>query len=166
MEKVDLFAFIDEIQEALEDIPKKFGKRILSTEDYEELQEIVDDIRKAATNEFANSRNIVKERDTIIANANAQAEAIIRSANERAAEIVSENSVAKAAYEKAVKMVEQSRSKSMQIRQNAMEYATDVLEELESYFTEYLGYVRENKERLTGKPAQAPEAAAEQTEEN
>ena len=31
MEKVDLFAFIDEIQEALEDIPKKFGKRILST---------------------------------------------------------------------------------------------------------------------------------------
>lgn len=163
MEKVDLFALIDELQEEIELSPTRLfskGKSIDSTI----VLEIIDDIRKAAKNEFESSRNIMKERDTIIAGANAQAEAIIRNANERAQELVSENSVAKAAYDKALRMVEQSRTKSMQVRQSAMEYATDVLEELESYFTEYLGYVRENKERLTGKSA-VPEKAEEETAE-
>ena len=150
MEKVDLFALIDELQQEIEESRNGlFSKN--KTIDTRIVMEIIDDIRKAAKNEFDSSRNIIKERDTIIANANAQAEAIIRSATDRANNMISENSVARAAYEKSVKMVEQSRAKSMQIRQSAMDYATDVLDELESYFTEYLGYVRDNKSRMAGK---------------
>ena len=151
MEKVDLFALIDELQQEIEESRNRLLSKDSKVIDTNYVLEIIEDIRNASKNEFESSRNIMKERDTIIANANAQADAIIKSANERAEILVSENSVAKAAYDKAVKMVEQSRAKSKQIRTSAMDYATDVLNELESYFNEYLGYVRENKERITGK---------------
>lgn len=160
MEKMDVFALVDELQEEIEMSPTKgFAKNKLV--DAKIVMEIIEDIKTALHDEFDYSRRVVSEKDQIIKSAEVQADEILRRAKKEAEELVKEDAVTRAAYDKAGKMLENAKQKSSEIRKNANQYAEEVFNELEAYYTECVELTRENKARIYGKGEKQP--AAEQS---
>ena len=62
-----------------------------------------------------------------------------------------EDAVSRSAYDKASKLLENSKQKAAEIRQSANTYAEEVFDELEDYYKECIGLIKENKARLYGK---------------
>ena len=104
MEKTDIFALVNELQEEIEMSPTKgFNKN--KSIDYKIVMEIIDDIKKALHDELDFSRRIMKEKDDILSEAEARANDIITSAKSRADQMIQQEAVSKAAY----KMIEEVR---------------------------------------------------------
>jgi len=150
MEKVDIFALIDELQEEIELSPTKgFNKNKMI--DDKIVLEIIDDIRRAAHSEFDLSRRIVSERDQILNAAQTQSEEIIRQAKNKAEELVKQENITRAAYERGNKIIESSKLKAAEIRRSANMYAEDVFDELEGFYKDSIDMINENKSRLHAK---------------
>jgi len=161
MEKMDIFALIDELQEEIELSPTKgFNKNKMIEEKI--VLEIIDDIRRAAHSEFDLSRRIVSERDQILAAAQTQSEEIIRQAKNKAEELVKQENITRAAYERGNKIVESSKLKAAEIRRAANMYAEDIFDELEAYYKDCIDVVNENKSRLHAKKTRQQQIAQEE----
>ena len=158
MEKLDLMDLINELQEEIEMSPNKLMSKSKSI-DSKIVLEIIADIRRAVEEEFGASRKVMKERDQILASANAQAEEILAVSREQAKEMIAEQAFSKMAYDKALKLLENAKAKSTAIRKNANDYAEEVLGEIETYFQEYVEITRENRQRLQMKMNAANDAA-------
>ena len=153
MEKLDLFGLIDELQEEIEMSPVK-GLAKHRMVDGKIVLEIIEDIRKAAHDEFDFSKKVLDDKEQIVASAEAQAEEIVRQAKLRADEMIKKDNVTQAAYDRATKMLESSKSKAGEIRKSANTYAEEVFDELEDFYRESIALIKENKARLKAKPAE------------
>ena len=72
MEKLDVYALIDELQEEIQMSPTKgFSKSKLVDEKI--VLEIIDDIRRALKDELEFSKRVLKDKEQIIKSAQAQA---------------------------------------------------------------------------------------------
>ena len=150
MEKVDIFALIDELQEEIELSPTR-GLSKNKSVDAKIVMEIIEDIKQALHEELDFSRRVVGEKDQILNAAQTQADEIIKRAKLAAEELVKEDAVSRSAYDKASKLLENSKQKAAEIRQSANTYAEEVFDELEDYYKECIGLIKENKARLYGK---------------
>ena len=78
---------LDTIEDALEEsanVPLSGGKRIV---DVEQIRDYLDEVRAALPGELRQAQQIVNDRAQIVDSANAQAQAIVKAAQQRAAEI-------------------------------------------------------------------------------
>ena len=76
---------LDTIEDALEEsasVPLSGGKRIV---DVEQIRDYLDEVRAALPGELRQAQQIVNDRAQIVDSANAQAQAIVKKAEERAA---------------------------------------------------------------------------------
>ena len=89
-------------------------------------------------------------------NAEAQNEAdtIIKRAQADAQAMVNESNVVKSAQDQAQKIIDKAKMKSLEIKKLAKEYADDVFADLEDYYKESMDLVKENRIRLNSKPAE------------
>ena len=150
MEKNDIFALIDELEEEIDLSPVKgFNKNKVIDEKI--VKEIIADIKASAHEEFDFSHRVMAERGQIIAAAQAQGEEIIRQARMKADDMVKQEAISKAASERAAKIVESSKLKSAEIRRSADMYAEDVFNELEAFYRDSIDIINENKNRLHAK---------------
>lgn len=150
MEKMDIFALVDELQEEIEMSPTKgFSKNKLV--DQKIVMEIIEDIKAALHDELDFAKKVASERDQILKSADIQAEEIVRRAKKEAEALVKQEEVTQMAYEKANKIMETSRSRSAEIKKMANAYAEEVLDELEKFYRESMDLIGENKSRLYGK---------------
>ena len=88
---------LDTIEDALEEsanVPLSGGKRIV---DVEQIRDYLDEVRAALPGELRQAQQIVNDRAQIVDSANAQAQAIVKKAEERARILVSDAEIAKAA---------------------------------------------------------------------
>ena len=92
MEKVDIFALIDELQEEIELSPTR-GLSKNKSVDAKIVMEIIEDIKQALHEELDFSRRVVGEKDQILNAAQAQADEIIKRAKLEAEELVKELSL-------------------------------------------------------------------------
>ena len=150
MEKMDIFALVDELQEVIEMSPTKgFSKNKLV--DQKIVMEIIEDIKTALHEELDFAKKVASERDQILRSADIQAEEIVRRAKKEAEAMVKQEEVTKMAYEKANKVMENSRTRAEEIKKMANTYAEEVLDELEKYYRESMDLIGENKARLYAK---------------
>ena len=148
MEKMDIFALVDELQEEIEMSPTKgFSKNKLV--DQKIVMEIIEDIKTALHEELDFAKKVASERDQILRSADIQAEEIVRRAKKEAEAMVKQEEVTKMAYEKANKVMENTRAE--EIKKMANTYAEEVLDELEKYYRESMDLIGENKARLYAK---------------
>ena len=80
---------LDTIEDALEEsanVPLSGGKRIV---DVEQIRDYLDEVRAALPGELRQAQQIVNDRAQIVDSANAQAQAIVKKAEERARILVS-----------------------------------------------------------------------------
>ena len=96
---------LDTIEDALEEsagMPLSGGKRIV---DVEQIRDYLDEIRQNLPVELRQAQSIVSDRAQLIDSANAQAQAIVKKAEERARILVSEAEIVKAAQQRASETV-------------------------------------------------------------
>ena len=81
--------------------------------------------------------------------AKSKSEAIIRKAEERAAQIVSQEAIVVEAKKKAVDMITKAQQTAQNIQKTAMASLTKMLTETESFYTKNLQEIKSVKSRLS-----------------
>ena len=108
---------LDTIEDLLEEstgMPLSGGKRIV---DVEQIRDYLDDIRANLPVELRQAQSIVGDRAQLIESANAQAQAIVKKAEERARILVSEAEIVRAAQQRASEIVSAAQTEARTVRQ-------------------------------------------------
>ena len=143
-------ARIDELigmlHEAISDawnVPFSGGKCLV---DKDEALGLLDEIRENLPQDLEQARVIVEGRNDIITQAKREGEAIKRSAEERARQLVSEEEVLITAKQKANEIVTLAETKAKELSRTANEYVDDSLRRLEQVVDQALNETHKARE--------------------
>ena len=127
---------LDTIEDTLEEsagMPLSGGKRIV---DVEQIRDYLDEIRQNLPVELRQAQSIVSDRAQLIESANAQAQAIVKKAEERARVLVSEAEIVKAAQQRAGEIVSAAQTEARTVRQTVTDYCDNMLKTTEETMAE------------------------------
>lgn len=139
----DILDMMDDLLDKAATVPFSVKKSIV---DCDKVRDCINDIRLNLPQEIKQAKLIVQDRQSIIADANKEAELIIRRAEERAKIIVSNDEITKAAKQRATEMMTQAQSKAKEIRSATNEYIEDILSKTEECLQSNLSEVRKTKQ--------------------
>ena len=133
---------LDTIEDALEEsasVPLSGGKRIV---DVEQIRDYLDEVRAALPGELRQAQQIVNDRAQIVDSANAQAQAIVKKAEERARILVSDAEIVKAAQQRASEMTSAAQTEARTLRQTVTDYCENMLRTTEDTMVENAAQVK------------------------
>jgi len=123
--------YLDRIDDVLEEawnLPFTGGKRMV---DIEKIRELVDEVRLNIPQEIKDAKAIVRDREDIIKDANAEAEEIIKKAEERARRMISQEEVMISAREKAGELLTETHVKTRAAEKAVLDYSESALRKAE-----------------------------------
>ena len=133
---------LDTIEDALEEsasVPLSGGKRIV---DVEQIRDYLDEVRAALPGELRQAQQIVNDRAQIVDSANAQAQAIVKKAEERARILVSDAEIVKAAQQRASEITSAAQTEARTLRQTVTDYCENMLRTTEDIMVENAAQVK------------------------
>ena len=133
---------LDTIEDALEEsasVPLSGGKRIV---DVEQIRDYLDEIRQNLPVELRQAQSIVSDRAQIVDSANAQAQAIVKKAEERARILVSDAEIVKAAQQRASEITSAAQTEARTLRQTVTDYCENMLRTTEDTMVENAAQVK------------------------
>ena len=133
---------LDTIEDALEEsagVPLSGGKRIV---DVEQIRDYLDEVRAALPGELRQAQQIVNDRAQIVDSANAQAQAIVKKAEERARILVSDAEIVKAAQQRASEITSAAQTEARTLRQTVTDYCESMLRTTEDTMVENAAQVK------------------------
>jgi cell division septum initiation protein DivIVA len=139
------------VLEALEDAIERAvsvpftGKCIV---DRDEILDIIQDIRLKLPDELKHAKWISEERARILAEAQQEADDIIKSADSRIAALVDEHEICRKAYEQAEVIISNAKKNAREIRLGTREYADNVLNKVEEILEDTLEVIKANRNEL------------------
>lgn len=139
---------LDTIEDTLEEstsMPLSGGKRLV---DVEKIRDYLDDIRANLPGELRQAQQIVNDRAQIVDTANAQAQAIVKKAEERARILVSDAEIVKAAQQRAAEITAAAQSESRTLRQTVTDYCDNMLKTTEEAMVENAAQVKNVRANL------------------
>ena len=139
---------LDTIEDTLEEstsMPLSGGKRLV---DVEKVRDYLDDIRANLPGELRQAQQIVNDRAQIVDTANAQAQAIVKKAEERARILVSDAEIVKAAQQRAAEITAAAQSESRTLRQTVTDYCDKMLKTTEEAMVENAAQVKNVRANL------------------
>ena len=139
---------LDTIEDTLEEstsMPLSGGKRLV---DVEKVRDYLDDIRANLPGERRQAQQIVNDRAQIVDTANAQAQAIVKKAEERARILVSDAEIVKAAQQRAAEITAAAQSESRTLRQTVTDYCDNMLKTTEEAMVENAAQVKNVRANL------------------
>ena len=139
---------LDTIEDTLEEstsMPLSGGKRLV---DVEKVRDYLDDIRANLPGELRQAQQIVNDRAQIVDTANAQAQAIVKKAEERARILVSDAEIVKAAQQRAAEITAAAQSESRTLRQTVTDYCDNMLKTTEEAMVENAAQVKNGRANL------------------
>lgn len=143
---------IEDILDALEDmleeawsIPLSGNKCVV---DAEKVKQYLQDIRLNMPGEIKQAKLIVNDRSDIISQAEKQAEATLRKAEERAKALIAQEEVVKQAEEKAREIISQAQSVAKELRKAANDFSDSALRQSEEALSAALKNVHETRQEL------------------
>lgn len=139
---------LDTIEDTLEEstsMPLSGGKRLV---DVEKVRDYLDDIRAKLPGELRQAQQIVNDRAQIVDTANAQAQAIVKKAEERARILVSDAEIVKAAQQRAAEITAAAQSESRTLRQTVTDYCDNMLKTTEEAMVENAAQVKNVRANL------------------
>ena len=123
---MDVLYLLDQLEEVL-----GAGSRVPLTSrtlvDEPEILDIIDQIRLAIPEEIKAAKRLTEERDQVIADANAEAERILRDADAQVAERLGEHHLVRTAEARAADIQDRALQQAADIRREADAYAHRVL---------------------------------------
>ena len=139
MEIEEILASIEEILEQAKSVP--FSDKVLV--DREELFDLITDIRLKMPTEIEQSKWVLEEKNRIIVDAQREAEAKLKEAEEERAKMINEHEVTKKAYSQAEEIVENAKRVSKDMRMGAKEYADDLLMQIDDQMKQLTSFTNE-----------------------
>ena len=139
---------LDTIEDTLEEstsMPLSGGKRLV---DVEKVRDYLDDIPANLPGELRQAQQIVNDRAQIVDTANAQAQAIVKKAEERARILVSDAEIVKAAQQRAAEITAAAQSESRTLRQTVTDYCDNMLKTTEEAMVENAAQVKNVRANL------------------
>ena len=139
---------LDTIEDALEEsakVPLSGGKRIV---DVEQIRDDLDEVRAALPGELRQAQQIVNDRAQIVDSANAQAQAIVKKAEERASILVSDAEIVKAAQQRASEITSAAQTEARTLRQTVTDYCENMLRTTEDTMVENAAQVKNIRNSL------------------
>ena len=133
---------LDTIEDTLEEstsMPLSGGKRLV---DVEKVRDYLDDIRANLPGELRQAQQIVNDRAQIVDTANAQAQAIVKKAEERARILVSDAEIVKAAQQRASEITSAAQTEARTLRQTVTDYCENMLRTTEDTMVENAAQVK------------------------
>ena len=133
---------LDTIEDTLEEsagMPLSGGKRIV---DVEQIRDYLDEIRANLPGELRQAQQIVNDRAQIVDTANAQAQAIVKKAEERARILVSDAEIVKAAQQRASEITSAAQTEARTLRQTVTDYCENMLRTTEDTMVENAAQVK------------------------
>jgi hypothetical protein len=132
-----------------------FGMRILSQE---RLVEFIEKLRSTLPDEVGRAKVIATNKDRVIRDAQEKAQQIVSEAVTAQAEAIDQTDIMRQARTTAEIVLREAEEKSRRIRQGADVYAAQILSELEARLATALGSVKKGQEALA--PRAEPAALA------
>ena len=139
---------LDTIEDTLEEsagMPLSGGKRIV---DVEQIRDYLDEVRAALPGELRQAQQIVNDRAQIVDSANAQAQAIVKKAEERARILVSDAEIVKAAQQRASEITSAAQAEARTLRQTVTDYCENMLRTTEDTMVENAAQVKNIRNSL------------------
>ena len=139
---------LDTIEDALEEganVPLSGGKKIVNAE---QIRDYLDEIRENLPGELRQAQQIVNDRAQIVDMANAQAQAIVKKAEERARILVSDAEIVKAAQQRAGEITSAAQSEARTLRQTVTDYCDNMLRNTEETMVENAAQVKNVRANL------------------
>ena len=154
---------MDELLDKSTSVPFVSHKKIV---DGERMRELINDIRLNMPHELKEAKKIEFDCQRILNEAKLNAEGIIRKAEERAQQIVSQEAIVTEAKKKAVDILQKAQASSVALQKNAALSVAQMLNDAEATHNKSLLDIKRTKEKLQHtlktSPAltQNPQAAA------
>ena len=148
MDETGVLNLIEELAILLEDSKPVFGKSNMRQVDAAAAFEIMDEIRDTFPSEFAQSRQIVRERQALLDDAEAEANRLIEDARSQAMTIASEQEIVRISQQQAETIMADARELERQTRAGAEDYADEVFSHVEQSLDNLLNNVRRCRDRL------------------
>ena len=139
---------LDTIEDTLEEsagMPLSGGKRIV---DVEQIRDYLDEIRQNLPVELRQAQSIVSDRAQLIESANAQAQAIVKKAEERARILTSDAEIVKAAQQRAAEISSSTQAEMRALRQKVTDYCDNMLRNTEEVMAENAAQVKNVRANL------------------
>ena len=147
---------LEQFDEVLDSGIKIPGKRTVV--DIEKLRAVVDDIRLNIPAEIKQAKGIVADRADIITNAKREADAIIRSAEDRAKAMTAQEEIVKMSQAKAAEIIANAQTKSREMRKAAQDFVDDIMLRSDEMLTANLNEIKKTRAALR---QQIPQAGAQ-----
>ena len=126
-------------------LPLSGGKRLV---DVEQIRDYLDEVRAALPGELRQAQQIVNDRAQIVDSANAQAQAIVKKAEERARILVSDAEIVKAAQQRAAEITVAAQTEARTLRQTVTDYCENMLRTTEDTMVENAAQVKNIRNSL------------------
>ena len=144
MEVLTLLETIKDMMERSAKIP--FGKKSLVDKD--EILELINEIRLNLPEDLKKAKNILDERDSILKEAQRQAEEVLSDADHAIGMYIKEHEVTKEAYKQANDIVANAQKNAREIRTGSREYAEGILIKVQDILKDTISVIDSNREEL------------------
>ena len=131
----------------------------------DKVLDMLDEVIAQLPVELKQARTIVESRNELIGQARREAEGLIRQAQEKAAQLVSEEAIYQEAKRQCADMVSAAQNRIAELRKASNEYMDDALRRTEEAIAQSLGQVKDTRAKFraltAAQDAQKAETAAE-----
>ena len=145
MDETGVLNLIEELSMLIEDAKPAFGKNGFRQVDAQAAFEILDEIRDTFPSEFA---QVIRERQALLDEAEAQASRLIEDARSQAITIASEQEIVRISQQQADTILAEARELERETRAGAEDFADEVFSHVEQSLDTALNSVRRCRDRL------------------
>ena len=136
-----LFEMIDEAKNA----PLSSDKCVIERD---RALDLIDDVRSQFPIELAEARKMMANRAELVASAKREADAIRKAAEDRARQLVAEDTITLQARQRANEMMQQAEERSRDLKRSANEYCEDALRRTEEAVAEAYDEIKKSRARF------------------
>lgn len=151
-----LFEMIDEAKNA----PLSSDKCVIERD---RALDLIDDIRSQFPMELGEARKMMANRAEMVASAKREADAIRKSAEDKARQMLSEDTITLQARQRANEMVQQAEERSRELKRSANEYCEDALRRTEEAVAEAYDEIKKSRARFRAAAGVASSSAGSGT---
>jgi len=147
---MEILSLLDALEDAIESaVSVPFSGKCMV--DRNEILELIQDIRLKLPDDIKQAKWVSKERSRILAEAQQEADNIVKNAESRIAAMVNEHEISRKAYEQAETILNNAKKSAREIRLGTREYADSILGRVEEMLKEMLEVIQENRNELKQK---------------
>ncbi len=127
----------------------------------EKAMEIISDIKASLPASIAEAKRLVSARDEFIGNAKREAEALRKSAEEQARQMIEEQEVVRVARARSTEMISSAEAKFKELRRVASEYVDSIMRQTEESMKQSLATIQTARSSFSALGGTKPQSVRE-----